>query len=73
MLKQKDEFSYETEQLELNSTILESMFHNLDEKLPKMKIKFNLKNLEEKKNYEICLHRAKEREDAVDLVSSDEE
>ena len=57
----------------MSSTILESMFHNLDTKLTKMKVRFSFKSMEEKKNYELSLHRAKEREDAVELYSSDDE
>ena len=49
------------------------MVHNLGDKIKKMKVKITLKNLEEKKDFEISEHRAHEREDAVELSSSEEE
>ena len=73
MLKQKPDYAYSTDTIELAGSIFQSMVHNLGDKIKKMKVKITLKNLEEKKDFEISEHRAHEREDAVELSSSEEE
>lgn len=73
MLKQRSEYGYESKLINLTGTILESMFHNLESRIGKMKVHLQFNHEQEKAAFNLSHHQIKEREEEVQLSSSEDE